>query len=59
MRILLLVLLVFMLVFVLIGCKVFVKEDIIFNKKMIEEVKNEVFVDLKLNFNEFDLKVDY
>lgn len=59
MRILLSILLALMLVPALTGCKAPAKEDTTSNKKTTEEAKNEAPADLKLNFNEFDLKADY
>ena len=59
MRTLLSVLLALMLAPALTGCKAPAKEDTTSNKKTTEEAKNEAPADLKLNFNEFDLKADY
>ncbi|EMA6344068.1 YusW family protein [Bacillus cytotoxicus] len=59
MRILLSALLALMLIPALTGCNAPAKEDTTSNKKTTEEAKNETSADLKLNFNEFDLDVDY
>ncbi|MGI2792282.1 YusW family protein [Bacillus cytotoxicus] len=59
MRILLSALLALMLIPALTGCNAPAKEGTTSNKKTTEEEKNETSADLKLNFNEFDLDVDY